>query len=174
MGGLGFSLASLCVFATVAFGERWMYRNLGATGAYVTWTILFIVLGGTALGSLVVTRWRLPKFYLLFGIAFFAYAAGWCAAYFLLPRAIGEWAGSLAGSILMALVFAFGFGAVRSLLMLSTVLFITNSVGYFVGSAINDAAGDRTGMLAWGVVYGLFFGAGIGAVLHLVQKSNRD
>ena len=91
IGGLGFGLASLCVFATVAFGERWMYTNLGLTGAYLVWTALFILLGGGVLGSLVAGRWRLPKFYLLFGLAFFAYAVGWTAAYFLLRGAAGEW-----------------------------------------------------------------------------------
>ena len=64
-GGLGFGLVSLCVFATVAFGERWMYEHLGLLGAYLAWTALFILLGGGVLGSLVVGRWRLPRFYLL-------------------------------------------------------------------------------------------------------------
>ena len=59
-GGLGFGLVSLCVFATVAFGERWMYEHLGLLGAYLAWTALFILLGGGVLGSLVVGRWRLP------------------------------------------------------------------------------------------------------------------
>ena len=54
MGGLGFGLVSLCVFATVAFAERWMYTRLGLFGAYLTWTALFILLGGGVLGSLVV------------------------------------------------------------------------------------------------------------------------
>ena len=106
IGGLGFGLASLCVFATVAFAERWMYTQLGLYGAYLVWTAFFILLGGGVLGSLVVGRWRLPKFYLLFGIAFFAYAVGWTAAYFVLRGAPGEWIGSLVGSLLMGSVFA--------------------------------------------------------------------
>lgn len=60
-----------------------MYANLGLTGAYVAWTALFILLGGAVFGSLVVQRWPLPKFYFLFGIAFFAYAIGWVSAYFI-------------------------------------------------------------------------------------------
>ena len=60
-GGVGFAVASLCVFATVAFAERWLYLHLGPAGAYLTWTALFILLGGAALGSLVVGRWRLPR-----------------------------------------------------------------------------------------------------------------
>ena len=171
-GGLGFGLVSLCVFATVAFGERWMYTHLSMLGAYLAWTALFILLGGAALGTLVVGRWRLPKFYLLFAVAFFAYATGWMFAYFILHGLAGEWAGSLIGSILMASVFAVGLGAGRSALKLSAVLFVANSCGYFLGSAVNDYAGGRRGMLLWGVAYGLCLGAGLGAVLQSAQIQN--
>jgi hypothetical protein len=176
IGGFGFCVASLCVFATVAFAERWMYRNLGLLGAYVAWTVLFILLGGAVLGSLVVGRWRLPKFYLLYGLAFFVYAVGWVAAYFVLRDGAGEWVGSLAGSILMALIFAAGFGVIRSTLKFAVVLFVANSVGYFLGLALNASLGGSTGMLLWGAAYGLFLGAGIGAVLHYAQSGiyNRD
>ena len=163
-------LVSLCVFATVAYGERWMYTRLTVLGAYLAWTALFILLGGTVLGSLVVKHWRLPKFYLLFGLAFFLYAAGWVFSYFNLPNAAGEWIGSLAGSVLMAIVFAAGFGVMRSMLKLAAVLFVANSTGYFLGAAIWAYAGGEIGMLLWGVIYGLFLGAGLGAVLHLAQQ----
>lgn len=169
IGGVGFGLASLCVFATVAFAERWMYTQLGLWGAYLVWTALFILLGGGVLGSLVVGRWRLPKFYLLFGLAFFAYAVGWTVAYFVLRGARGEWVGSLVGSLLMGSVFAVGFGVARSALNLSAILFVANSIGYFLGSALNDAVGGPVGMLLWGTAYGLFLGAGLGVVLHIAQ-----
>ena len=169
IGGLGFALASLSVFATVAFAERWMYAHLGLLGAYLAWTALFILLGGTVLGSLVVGRWRLPKFYLLFGFAFFLYAAGWVGAYFTFRGAAGEWIGSLAGSLLMASVLAFALGSARSALNLSAALFVANSLGYFLGSALNNSIGGRAGMLLWGTVYGLCLGAGLGAVLYFAQ-----
>jgi len=172
IGAVGFGLASLCVFATVAFGERWMYQQVGLVGAYLIWTGLFIFLGGAALGSLVVGRWRLPKFYLLYGIAFFAYAVGWVGAYFTLGHRVGEWVGSVAGSGLMALVFALGFGAMRSVLKMSAILFVANSLGYFAGSAVNDSVGGPVGMLLWGILYGLLLGAGIGATLRVSQESS--
>ena len=168
-GAVGFLLVSLCVFGTVAYGEVWMYRNLTVYGAYLVWTVIFILLGGGVFGSLVVGRWRLPKFYLLYGLAFFAYAVGWVASYFMLRRGAGEWLGSLVGSILMALVFATGFGVTRSTLKFAAILFTANSVGYFRGAAINEDFGGTSGMLFWGVVYGLFLGAGIAAVLHYAQ-----
>src|ERR1044071_286467 len=115
-GAIGFGVVSLCVLAMVAFGERWMYRTLGEIGAFLVCAVLFVLLGGAVFGSLVVGRWRLPRFYLLFGLAFFAYAAGWVGAYFTLRGALGEWVGSLVGSIMMGCVFAFGFGAGRSAL----------------------------------------------------------
>ena len=146
-----------------------MYRTLSVGGAYVVWTVLFILLGGAVLGSLVVGRWRLPKFYLLYGLAFFMYALGWVTAYFMLRGSAGEWVGSLAGSLLMALVFAAGFNTIRSTLKFSLLLFVANSIGYFLGSALNDTIGGQGGMMLWGVAYGLFLGAGIGAVLHYSQ-----
>ncbi len=169
IGGIGFCVVSLCVFATVAFAERWMYRNLGELGAYLAWTVLFIFLGGAVLGSLVTGRWRLPKFYLLYGLAFFLYSVGWVVAYFISPGPVGECIGSLAGSILMALVFAAGFRAMNSTLKFAGLLFVANSVGYFLGSALNNYFKGSTGMLFWGVAYGLFLGAGIGAVLYYAQ-----
>lgn len=169
-GAIGFGIASLIVFATVAFAERWMYQNLTELGAYLVWTILFILLGGGVLGSLVVGGWRLPKFYLLYGLAFFAYAVNWMAAYFILRGTIGEWVGSLAGSVLMAVVFAAGFETMRSTLRFALILFVANSAGYFLGSALNNAVRGPGGMLLWGAAYGLFLGAGIGAVLHFAQR----
>ena len=169
-GAVGFAVVSLCVFATVAFGESWMYRHLGLLGAYLAWIVLFILLSGAVFGSLVVGRWRLPKFYLLWTLAFFAYAAAWMVAYFTLGRTTGELVGALAGSILMALVLAGGFGSLHSLVKVSGVLFVGNALGYFLGAAIFDSSRTEVGMLLFGVVYGLFFGAGIGAALHLVQQ----
>lgn len=172
-GAIGFGIVSLCVFATVAFAERWMYQNLGFFGSYIAWTALFILLSGAVFGSIVAGRWRLPKFYFLWAVAFFAYAAAWMLAYFSIGRTTGELVGALAGSILMAVVFATGFRTLRSTVKLSLILFVSNSLGYFLGAALFDSLSAPTGMLLFGVVYGLFFGAGIGAALHLEQRQQQ-
>jgi len=170
-GAFGFGAVSLLVFATVAFGERWMYTHLGLPGAYVTWTVLFIALGGAVLSSLVVVeRWRFPKFYFLFGLAFFCYAAGWTFAYFVVKGPADEWVGSLAASVLMALVFAAGFRVMRSAVKVALLLFVANSIGYFLGAWIYFSLRAPAGMLLWGVIYGFFLGGGIGAVLHYAQR----
>ena len=170
-GAIGFGVVSLCVFATVAFAEEWMYRTVGELGAYLIWILLFVVLSGVVFESLVVVRGRLPSFYLLWAIAFFAYAAAWMAAYFTLGRTTGEFLGSLVGSVLMAVVLAAGFGSRGATLKISLVLFVANDIGYFLGSGLFDANPTHTGMLLFGAVYGLFFGAGIGAALQMVQRS---
>jgi hypothetical protein len=169
MGGVGFCFASLAVFGTVAFAERWMYARLGLAGAYVVWTVLFILLGGAALRPLVAQPERAGRFFALFALAFFAYAVGWIGAYFSLRNAVGEWAGSLVGSVLMGVVFAAGFGAPRAAPRLAAVLFVANTTGYFVGSLLNNTVGGRPGMLLWGGVYGLCLGAGLGAALFQAQ-----
>ena len=171
-GAIGFGLVSLCVFATVAFAERWLFQNLGLFGSYLTWIVLFILLSGAVFGSLVVDdRWRLPKFYLLWAVAFFAYAAVWMIAYFNLRGTKGEVVGSLVGSIFMALVLAAGFRSLRSTIKLSALLFVSNFPGYFFGAALFETLSAPTGMLLFGVVYGLLFGAGIGAALQVVQQT---
>ena len=176
-GAIAFCLASLLVFATVAFGERWMYRQLGLTGAYVCWTLLFIAAGGGVLSRLVIGPGRLARFYVLFSMAFLAYAVGWVGAYFAMPNRAGEWLGSIAGSVLMGLVLALAFGALgvlRSVLKLIAILFVANSVGYFLGDFLNNTLRGKTGMLAWGIAFGLGLGAGLGAALYFAQAPVRE
>jgi hypothetical protein len=175
IGAIGFGLVSLCVFATVAFAERWMFENLGLLGSYIAWIVLFILLSGAVFGSLVVVdRWRLPKFYLLWTVAFLTYAIVWMIAYFSIGRTKGEAVGSLVGSIFMALVLAAGFRSLSSTVKLSALLFVSNFLGYFLGAALFDSLSEPTGMLLFGVAYGLLFGAGIGAALQLVQRAKNS
>jgi hypothetical protein len=172
-GSLGFCASSLLVFGTVAFGERWMYANLGVSFSYATWTLLFVLSGALVFNSLVSGALRGTRFCLLFAAAFMAYAAGWCVAYFLLGGAPGEWCGSLLGALLMAAVFAAGFRTMRLVWLLTAMLLVANSLGYFIGSALNSYVGGKVGMIMWGMSYGLFLGAGIGTALHFLQKFKR-
>ncbi|HKX31793.1 MAG TPA: hypothetical protein VJ302_29175 [Blastocatellia bacterium] len=174
VGSLGFCLSSLVVFATVAYAERWMYRNLGLTGAYLVWIILFILLGGAILSPLVIGPDKWWRFQLLFGAAFLLYSIGWTASYFGLPRASGAWVGSLAGSVLMALVIAVAFGSARTVFALTAMLFIANSAGYFLGESFAYSIRGKTGMMLWGTLYGLGLGAGLGASLFVVQAPIRN
>jgi hypothetical protein len=174
-GALGFGLASLVVFGTVAFGERWMYQTLGLYGAYAAWTLLFILPSAVALRSLVVDLAGRRSFPLLFTAAFFLYAIGWMAGYFILRKSWGEQpaelVASLLGSSLLALTLAAGLGAVRRFGLLFGILFVANTVGYFLGGALLFALGRPVGMLLWGVAYGVLLGAGLGAAIHVAQEA---
>ena len=170
VGAIGFSITSMAVFGSVAFAQRWFYDRLGVTGAFLAWLALFILLGGRLLSPLAAGALSLLRFYALFGSAFLAYGISWIAAYFTLKNAAGEWLGSLVGSVLMAVVFAAGLNALRSAPILSTVLFVANSIGYFLGSVIYYSLGKPIGLLLWGGFYGVSLGAGLGAAFSLAQS----
>jgi hypothetical protein len=104
---------------------------------------------------------RLWRFQLLFGTAFLLYAIGWVGSYFTLRGVAGEWVGSLAGSILMALVICFAFGVIKTFFRQAALLFITNSAGYFLGGLLDydpwEDWNDFVGRNLW-VVSGCRFG----------------
>lgn len=170
LGSLGFGLASLAVFATVAFGERWMYAHLGLWGAYFTWTVLFIGLGGGVLQPLVQPPMRGVRFFGVFACAFVCYVFCWCGAYFSVRGPLGEWLGAFFGSLFMGQALSGAFQVRKAPFRLPAILFVANSAGYFLGSLLNDAYARPTGMLLWGGVYGLCLGAGLGAVLYLAPR----
>jgi len=171
-GSLRFGLVSLLVYATVAFGEHWMYHHLGLIGAYGVWTLLFISLGGFALKPLVVQARAKRTFWLWFSLAFFAYAASWMASYFTLRGTAGEWLGSLVGSTALGLVLAAAFRAWSGLSRIAVVLFVAHSAGYFVGEWLHHSLHGKIGMLLWGVCYGLGFGLGLARALYLAQTAD--
>lgn len=168
-GAYGFGVSSIIVFATVAFAERWMYTTLGLGGAYAVWTVLFLSLGSWTLGALFDQPALRRRLYWVFPLAFLAYSVAWMAAYFMLRNTLGEWLGALAGPLLLALVLTAGFGSVRLLPRAFAILFVANTLGYFLGSALNNYFQGPYGMLQWGAVYGLLLGAGLGIVLRLCQ-----
>ena len=171
-GSLRFGLASLLVYATVAFGERWMYRHLSLLGAYGVWTLLFISLGGLALKRLVVQPRAKRTFWRWFSLAFFAYAAGWMASYFTLRGAAGEWLGSFVGSTGLGLVVAITFRSPRRYPKIAVELFVAHSAGYFLGEWLHHLLHGKVGMLLWGVCYGLGFGLGLTRALYWAQTAD--
>ncbi len=173
LGALCFGTASVAVYSTVAFGEKWMYRNLGLYGAYAVWTALFIVLGSGALVPVLPRPRRIARWFLIFGGSFFLYAAAWVAAYFTLRGTLGEWVGSLAGCLLLGIALAAGFGVARRIPVMALVLFVGNSAGYFLGSKLFYSVRGPEGMLLWGAVHGLGLGAGLGAALALAFEVHR-
>lgn len=151
-----------------------MYRTLGLYGSYAAWTLLLILPTGIALRSLVADPARRRTFPLLFGAAFFLYAAGWMAGYFVLRKSWGEQpaevVASLFGSALLAGTLATGLGALQRFGVLFGVLFAANTIGYFFGGALFLALGRPVGMLLWGVAYGVILGAGLGLAIPLAGR----
>lgn len=171
-GCLRFGLASLLVYATVAFGERWMYRHLGLLGSYGVWTLLFISLGGLALKPLVVHIKAKRTFWRWFSLAFFAYAASWMGTYFTFRGPVGEWLGSLMGSAALGIVLAIVFRARNRYPRISVELFVAHSTGYFLGEWFHHSVQGKLGMLLWGVCYGLGFGLGLARALYWAQTAD--
>ena len=164
-GATRFAAASTLVFSTVAFAERWMYANLTIAGAYVVWTLLFLIVAPLAFIHLLGESPQRRAFPVWFNIAFLAYCALWCAGWFVSPNTLGEVVGCVAGSLVMAGVLC-GRGFVRTpFVTAGLVLAVCNLVGYFVGGFLNARIGGPVGMLAWGMLFGAGTGAGIGSIL---------
>lgn len=173
-GTLGFCLASTAVFAIVRCASPWMRRHLGALSPYLLATALFVLLAGGILSRLVIGAGRLARFYLLFCVAFFSYAACWVVVYRALRSLGGELLGSVVGGLVMALVLAAAFGAKATLPRLTPALVLANLAGYFLGRFLYAAVGGNLGMILFGACYGLGFGAGLGYALFVAQEPIRE
>lgn len=165
IGGIRFAIASTLVFSTVAFAERWMYQNLTVPGAYGVWTVLFLAASPVAFMPLVPMTATRRMFPVWFNIAFLAYCALWCAAWFLSPNSLGEVVGCIAGSIAMARVLVLRGCVRKPFLTASLMLAACNLLGYFAGGFLNAKLNGPAGMLTWGLLFGAGTGAGIGAIL---------
>ena len=171
LGSVYFGIVSMLVFATVAFGELWMYRNLTLWGAYFVWTLLFLGLGGVSFLPLIEPGTYRRRFPARFAIGFLGYALIWCCAYFLQPNTRGECVGCGVGSIVLAMVLnppGMGRGGQ---FQCAGSLCVFSVLGYFAGAWANAAAGGPMGMLLWGVAFGLGTGAGIGLILGRLNIS---
>jgi hypothetical protein len=63
------------------------------------------------------------------------------------------------------------FGTRPGFLRLLLVLFVCHSAGYYLGGELYAQFRGSTGRLLWGVAHGLGFGAGLGYVLHTLQRA---
>jgi len=160
-GAIGFGAVSTAAYAVWAFGGKWFGRHGGDAAMYPVIAVVFIGLSGLLLHPL---AGGVGRFYRAFVPAFVAYAAVWCAAWFLIKKRPGEWVGSAAGSAVFALVAGALLGNLRRWPKAAVVLFAVHSAGYFLGGELFYSMKSTLGMLGWGLLYGLGFGAGIGYV----------
>jgi hypothetical protein len=171
-GAIGFGIASLVVFGSVALAERSLYRSVGLAGAYVIWTGLFMGLGGVLLGRLVAGKGSLWRFTGVFALAFALYGAGWCLGWFGVQGFWGEVLGTVLGAGLLHVVLVSAFGQSGLFLRTLAPTLVANFAGYFVGEWVwRSLEHSPLGMTLWGVVYGLCVGAGIGWLLYRLQRS---
>jgi len=164
-GALGFAVASTVVFSTVAFAERWMYANLTVIGAYVAWTLLFLMVAPLAFIQLVAGSHQRRLFPVWFNIAFLAYCVLWCAGWFVSPNTLGEAVGCVLGSLALSGVLRNRGYIDKPFTTAGVILAVCNLAGYFAGGYLNASIGGPTGMLVWGMMFGAGTGAGIGAIL---------
>lgn len=187
-GTLGFTLVSVAGFVPWAITGKWLRAHIGEAGVYLTCMEVFIVLAGLFLHRLIIGPGSLGRFYKLFGAAFFAYAMAWIAGWMSLRGDAGSLAGLLAGTAIMGWMFVRAFDAQREAAKIIAVLFVLNTIGYFIGGwfeaalpalrepfslGLTRATLLTLGKLMWGVCYGLGLGAGLGLAFHLCQTRAR-
>jgi hypothetical protein len=173
-GSLGFCLVSTAVFASVAYGERTLYSSLGKIGAYVTWICFFILGAGFVLGRLVIGPGGISRFYGFFTVAFLIYSCVWMVSYFLFKGLIGEVIGTLAGGLILGMLFLAGFDVRKAAAGVVFTVLLGSTTGYFLGRFVWVSIPGTTGMVGWGVVYGLCFGMALSFAVYLSQAAVRD
>lgn len=180
-GALGFAGVSVAGFAVWAFAGKWIYAHVGEIGLYLICAIVFLAFSGLGLHPLARGPGSLVRFYKIFLPAFGVYAVVWTAAWIVLGFGWGEWLGSLAGSVVLALMIARGFGNFHPVIKVSIVMFVLHSAGYFGGGRLlqwlgslehGNFFGGNTATavkLCWGLCYGLGVGAGLGYAFFTFQ-----
>jgi len=174
-GWMSFGLVSTVVAVTVAFGERWLYENLGRLGAYGIWTALFVLGAGAFLCRLVAGPGSRIRFQAAFAVAFLLYAAAYVAGYFTVKGVLGEALGLLAGSLAMSLTLGLAFGVRKTLLEIAVVLSAGSFAGYFLGRIVWSGLPGRMGMIfGFGVIYGVCLGFALGYAIYACQGRVRE
>lgn len=172
-GAVGFTIVSVAGFAPWALAGKW----LPEIGMYAACAAVFIGLSGLLLHRLIIGPGSLPRFYLLFGVAFLANSVLWTAAWMLLKGDKGSLVGLLAGTAAMGGMIALAFEERRAALPSIAALFVLNTAGYYVGGWVEGALARTNltvAMLLWGVFYGLGLGSGLGLAFYFSQKTVRE
>ena len=162
--GLRFSVVGLAAYSIWAFAPT-------MEGGVSACALIFILLGGLALYPDVSDRIGFFKFCLTFAAAFVAFAAIWCAVYFVLKGKHGEVLGFLFGVAAMCLVFQRTIGSNKPLIAAIGVAFTCHIAGYLAGdylfySVLLPQGLPVLGKLGWGICHGIGFGAGLGWMLQ--------
>jgi len=181
----GFTVVSVAGFAPWAVFGRWFYRNIGEMGLYSVCGFVFIGLAGLLMHRLILGPGSLSRFYKLFALSFAAYSAAWIGGWMALRGHSGSIAGLLAGTAIMGWMLALAFDSGGKTIKVIAVLFLLNSLGYFIGGVVEGAGFRFPGtslskstqvIIAkslWGVCYGIGFGAGLGMAFHMCQAKTR-
>lgn len=170
-GAWGFGLVGMLVYASVAYGERALYRTLTVGGAYALWTSIFVLGAPWVLGRLLIEREQRPRFVGAFILGFLAYAGTWMLIYFGLRSRTAEVASSILAPATMAAVYAWAIARNQDATpMAAMAVLVCHTAGYFLGSLLNRLLGGSAGMLAWGIAHCCLFGAGIGWMIALIPR----
>lgn len=163
-GAIGLSLVSVAAYSIWALG---LLRG-GAMWAAVAG--VYLLLSGIVLSRLVIGPGAAGRFAGLFAVAFFAYAAAYCAFWFgLKGKHYADLWGSAVGLALVTLLIMRAFGRRDGFWLLFLGLFALHSAGYYAGGAIYPQFRGSTGRFLYGACHGLGFGAGLGFLLFHAQ-----
>jgi hypothetical protein len=166
LGGVGMACIGVAAYSVWAFGHRWFSSHGGDALLYPAVAAVYLLLPGLVLHPLAEGRRRFLAAYVP---ALLAYAAAWCAAYFLVKVGGRDVLASAAGSLAFAGMAAAVFRRLRAVPPAALLLFVLHSAGYFAGEAAFARLGGATGMLAWGFLHGLGFGAGLAWTFRLLR-----
>ena len=174
------SLAYSMIYGALSFGvvsvvayTIWGFRLIrGAAGMYSATALIYIVLAGLALSHLVRGTGTAPRFAVLFGIAFLAYAVAWCAFWFGLGgKYYADFWGSVAGLAILTWLVRRAFGQRDRLLLCFVTVLALHSAGYYLGVYLYGNVRGSTGRLLFGAGHGLGFGAAMGFLLFHAQAA---
>jgi hypothetical protein len=186
-GSLGFTLLGLAGFLPWALGWG---RTLGEGGMYLACAVAFVGLSGPLLHRLIIGPGAMSRCYALFGVAFVAYAALWCAVWFGARFKFNDYVGLALGLTVFGWIVAAAFGAKSAAPKAILALIVLHAAGYYIGGLTYADIGARReweilgttlgrrecvliARLSWGLFYGLGFGAGLGIAFYLCQANVR-